>query len=186
MQFLFIGSKHKCYMNASLIAHPHSSISFLVTDSPAPDTLTSYIDLLTSHKVTLLFRLSLSETTYDPTLLNNAHITLNSTCAFTDGALPTVQQLEIFYSLVTALPAGSCVGLHCVSGIGRAPLLATIGILYCNPTLQPEDVVAFVRSKRRGALNAIQLQFILKKGYQLKKATTMSKIKSIFKKTSES
>lgn len=55
-----------------------------------------------------------------------------------------------------------CIAVHCISGIGRAPVFVAIALLdLSSPSLSPLDVVEFVRSKRRGAFNKKQVAWLL-------------------------
>ena len=49
--------------------------------------------------------------------------------------------------------------MHCVAGLGRAPLLVAIALIEAG--IAPIDAVDFIRSCRRGAFNALQLKYII-------------------------
>jgi predicted protein tyrosine phosphatase len=76
-------------------------------------------------------------------------------------------------------PEKLTIAVHCVSGIGRAPVLATVGLLdYTN--LDPASAIEYVRSIRRGALNKGQVNWILDKKYKTDKRR--SSLAKMFKK----
>lgn len=51
------------------------------------------------------------------------------------------------------------IAVHCVAGLGRAPVLVCIALIeFCG--FSPLDAVDYVRKRRRGAINARQLKFI--------------------------
>jgi protein tyrosine phosphatase type 4A len=51
------------------------------------------------------------------------------------------------------------IAVHCVAGLGRAPVLVCVALIeYCN--MSPLDAVDYVRKRRRGAINAKQLKFL--------------------------
>lgn len=58
-------------------------------------------------------------------------------------------------SLSVALPT---IAVHCVAGLGRAPVL--VGISLIEAGMRPLDAVSFLRERRRGAINNKQLRFL--------------------------
>ena len=53
---------------------------------------------------------------------------------------------------------GSAIAVHCMAGLGRAPLFVALAfVLRGMPKLK---AIEFVRSRRRGAINAKQLEFL--------------------------
>ncbi|WP_411025743.1 protein-tyrosine phosphatase family protein, partial [Salmonella sp. s55004] len=54
----------------------------------------------------------------------------------------------------------SCVAVHCMAGLGRAPLLVALALMEAG--VPYTDAVADIREKRRGAINTKQLLFLEK------------------------
>lgn len=54
-----------------------------------------------------------------------------------------------------ALPT---IAVHCVAGLGRAPVLVAISLIEAG--MSPLDAVSFLRERRRGAINNKQLRFL--------------------------
>lgn len=53
-----------------------------------------------------------------------------------------------------------CIAIHCVAGLGRAPVLVAIALIeYGMESLQ---AVEFIRQQRRGAINKKQLDYLMK------------------------
>ncbi len=51
-----------------------------------------------------------------------------------------------------------CVAVHCVAGLGRAPVLVAIALIESG--MKYEEAVEMIRDVRRGAINAKQLQYL--------------------------
>lgn len=54
--------------------------------------------------------------------------------------------------------------VHCVAGLGRAPVLVAIALIQLG--MAPLDAIEFIREKRRGAFNKPQITFL--DGYKRK------------------
>lgn len=51
------------------------------------------------------------------------------------------------------------IAVHCVAGLGRAPVLVAIGLIEMG--MKPLDAIEFIRSKRRGAFNKPQISYLV-------------------------
>lgn len=51
------------------------------------------------------------------------------------------------------------IAVHCVAGLGRAPVLVAIGLIEMG--MKPLDTIEFIRSKRRGAFNKPQIAYLV-------------------------
>ncbi|KAJ3064558.1 Protein tyrosine phosphatase type IVA 2, partial [Quaeritorhiza haematococci] len=54
---------------------------------------------------------------------------------------------------------GPVIAVHCVAGLGRAPVLVALALIEAG--MSPLDTIEFVRRRRRGAFNSVQLSFLL-------------------------
>ena len=82
--------------------------------------------------------------------------------AFPDGNSPPKEVLNNWTRLVrdtfAADTAKTSIGVHCVAGLGRAPVLVAVALIEAG--LDPLAAVQFVRQRRPGSINASQLRFI--------------------------
>jgi protein tyrosine phosphatase type IVA len=51
------------------------------------------------------------------------------------------------------------IGIHCLAGLGRAPVLVAIALIHYGSS--PENAIILVRKHRQGAINHSQAHFIL-------------------------
>jgi protein tyrosine phosphatase type 4A len=130
-----------------------AQLSFLITDCPA--NIPEYIQLLKQHNVLCVIRLS--KPTYDPAPFTDCGIEFHE-LFFNDGSVPPANLLDTYRSLISQLK-GTVVAIHCVSGIGRAPLLVCVALI--DEGNSPTDAIELVRSKRRGAVNSAQVKWLL-------------------------
>ena len=98
---------------------------------------------------------------------------LNDGCHFEDGGVPSAENILNWLNMIDhcisqlnqhkalihsdSVPA---IAVHCVSGLGRAPVLIAIAVMeYCTD-LDALDVVQWLRTYRRGAFNNNQLHWL--------------------------
>ncbi|XP_010188743.1 PREDICTED: protein tyrosine phosphatase type IVA 1 isoform X3 [Mesitornis unicolor] len=82
---------------------------------------------------------------------------------FDDGAPPSNQIVDDWLNLLRVKfreEPGCCIAVHCVAGLGRAPVLVALALIECG--MKYEDAVQFIRQKRRGAFNSKQLLYLEK------------------------
>ncbi|TPX31042.1 hypothetical protein SeMB42_g07827 [Synchytrium endobioticum] len=155
-------------------------LRFLVFDAPTEKTLESYAAEMERHGVTDVVRVC--EPTYEKVELEKRGIRVHD-LPFTDGEAPPASVVNTWLDLVQgrfgldgkkaaahgAVAAaangsgagaglGPCLGVHCVAGLGRAPVLVAMALIEFG--MNPLDSVIFIRERRKGAINARQLKFI--------------------------
>ncbi|XP_030644963.1 protein tyrosine phosphatase type IVA 3-like isoform X2 [Chanos chanos] len=82
---------------------------------------------------------------------------------FDDGAPPPSKVVEDWLNLLRSRfmeDPGCCVAVHCVAGLGRAPVLVALALIESG--MKYEDAIQFIRQKRRGAINSKQLTYLEK------------------------
>jgi len=136
------------------------SMRFLITEQPQDSTIHNYISILKEHRVSHL--VCATDPTYKTDDLSKAGVSVTE-LTFADGSPPSQEIVEKWLNLVkkefTDDPE-TCVGVHCVTGLGRAPVLVAIALIELG--MKYEDAVDLIRKKRRGAINARQLEFLAK------------------------
>jgi len=138
----------------------YRNMRFLITDQPQDVTMENYIKLLMEHKVSHL--VCATDQAYKTDDLAKSGVVV-SELSFPDGSAPTTEIIEKWLSLVNKEFMGdpdTCVGVHCVTGLGRAPVLVATALIELG--MKYEDAVELIRKKRRGAINTKQLEFLAK------------------------
>eukprot|EP01002_Notosolenus_urceolatus_P002070 NODE_1547_length_1378_cov_9.825433_g1285_i0.p1 GENE.NODE_1547_length_1378_cov_9.825433_g1285_i0~~NODE_1547_length_1378_cov_9.825433_g1285_i0.p1 ORF type:complete len:213 (-),score=28.22 NODE_1547_length_1378_cov_9.825433_g1285_i0:38-676(-) len=143
---------------------PH--LRFLLIDAPSDRNLPQYILEMERHNVTHLVRVC--GATYSTQPLEEANIHLLD-WPYSDGSPPPEKILADWLALVRdtflANPPPTdrypCIAVHCIAGLGRAPMLVAIGLMEFAkiPAVQ---AITYIRSRRRGAFNDKQLKWLQK------------------------
>ncbi|XP_014329180.1 protein tyrosine phosphatase type IVA 2-like isoform X2 [Xiphophorus maculatus] len=136
----------------------YDCMRFLITHNPTDAQLGKFIEELKAYGVTTLVRVC--SATYDQAPLGQEGIQVLD-WPFDDGSAPPEQVVDDWLNLLQVKfreEPGGCVAVHCVAGLGRAPVLVALALIECG--MEYEDAVHLIRQKRRGALNAKQLHFL--------------------------
>ncbi|KAI9008002.1 protein-tyrosine phosphatase-like protein [Gaertneriomyces semiglobifer] len=153
----------------------YKNLRFLIFDAPSDRTVDLYANELKKHGVKEVVRVC--EPTYDKKNLVAQGIEVHD-WPFVDGDPPPAAVVNDFLDLVSQRfgtiekkdkkdakkastdlePTPPPVGVHCVAGLGRAPILVTLALIEAG--LSPLDAVIYVRERRRGAINARQLKYV--------------------------
>lgn len=174
---VMIGSK------PSLVTIPSKALSFLIMDAPRPNNTHLYIKEFRKHHVTDVVRVC--EPTYPAADIKKAGISLHE-LPYNDGQSPPKEVLDKWLKLVgdtldgkqppsatdvissthNGNPAAvgdcpSCIAVHCVAGLGRAPVLVAIALIEFAG-MNYSDAVTLIRKHRRGAINGKQLIWLEK------------------------
>mmetsp|Transcript_16673 Transcript_16673/g.17424 ORF Transcript_16673/g.17424 Transcript_16673/m.17424 type:complete len:170 (-) Transcript_16673:978-1487(-) len=149
-------------------------LKFLIMDAPKDSNLHLYLKECERHHVSDIVRIS--EPTYSREEVEKAGIRLHE-MHFDDGASPPQEIIDEWNALVNEVfgrrnEENKCIAVHCVAGLGRAPVLVAIALV--ENGLDSMSAVTLIREKRRGAINAVQLAYL--ENYQVsgkKKCTIM-------------
>lgn len=137
-------------------------LRFLIMDSPKESNLHLYLKECKKYNVRHIVRIS--EASYSTTEVENAGMDLHE-MYYPDGHSPPAEIIARWIKLLAAtfdslhsnepIP---CIAVHCVAGLGRAPVLVAIALVeYGADTI---SAVTHIRERRRGAINAVQLNYL--------------------------
>ncbi len=143
----------------------YKNMRFLITEQPQDATIQNYIKILKENQVSHL--ICATDSTYDTESLKAVKVNVTE-LSFPDGSAPSPEIVEKWLDLLSkefGEHPDMCVGVHCVTGLGRAPVLVAVALIELG--MKPEDAVELIRMKRRGAINQRQLDFLVK--YKRKK-----------------
>ncbi|KAI9365647.1 protein-tyrosine phosphatase-like protein, partial [Pilaira anomala] len=151
----------------SVIKSPNTNQKFLLLDAPTQTTLPKYIDVFKKENVSDLIRIchrpsqnNNTDNEYDAQELEkNTGIKVSDDIRFEDGGVPSKEAIESWLSLAEKTRQNqTTIGVHCIAGIGRAPVLIAISLI--EDGMDPLDAITYIRKYRRGALNKNQVRFI--------------------------
>ncbi|KAL0490535.1 protein tyrosine phosphatase [Acrasis kona] len=150
-------------------------LRFMISDAPSNNNINQRVKEFHNNKVTHCIRLC--QETYDCKLVEREGIKFYD-WAFEDGKAPPNEIIKDWLNLVNQVfpPGvkndGGTIAIHCVAGLGRAPLLVAIALIE-RCSMDAFEAVKFIRDRRRGAINALQLQFLEKYCKKKDKCTIM-------------
>eukprot|EP01054_Gregarina_sp_Poly1_P000019 Gregarina_sp_Poly_1__18@NODE_1003_length_5403_cov_517_252249_g371_i1_p4_GENE_NODE_1003_length_5403_cov_517_252249_g371_i1NODE_1003_length_5403_cov_517_252249_g371_i1_p4_ORF_typecomplete_len164_score16_27DSPc/PF00782_20/4_9e16CDKN3/PF05706_12/1_6e11Y_phosphatase/PF00102_27/49Y_phosphatase/PF00102_27/3_5e08PTPlike_phytase/PF14566_6/9_7e07DUF1972/PF09314_11/0_087Y_phosphatase3/PF13350_6/0_17DUF2828/PF11443_8/0_22_NODE_1003_length_5403_cov_517_252249_g371_i128923383 len=133
------------------------TLRFLIMDAPSNEHVEEYVQAMLHHGVSHLVRTC--ELTYSEKPFTDAGITCHA-MPFADGEAPPETILVQWLNLVSRVSRrGECIAVHCVAGLGRAPVLVAIALIEkCN--IDNLDAIEYIRTRRKGAINRKQLQYL--------------------------
>jgi len=154
----------------------YNDMRFLIMDRPSKANLDKFVEELKKCGVNDVIRVC--EPTYDTELLTKEGISVTD-WQFDDGGFPSepvIRQWMDFMRESLQDSPGSTIAIHCVAGLGRAPVLVALALIEAG--MKYEDAVDFIRKRRRGAINSKQLD-------QLGKYKSSKLLKSPLKQNSD-
>jgi len=137
---------------------------FLIMDAPKQGNLHLYIKEMRKYSVQAVVRVC--EPTYQATELISAGIALEE-LEYKDGTSPPQELIDRWLSLVdraffqgaSVSESKPCIAVHCVAGLGRAPVMVAIALIEFAG-MDPVEAVTLIRKQRRGAINGKQLTYL--------------------------
>lgn len=111
---------------------------YLIIDCPTEATLPKYLEIFKQQNVTQVVRICDAANTYDAQKLESEGITVHDEIKFQDGGVPDQPAVDKWLQLTNE--SRDVIGVHCVSGIGRAP----VSILFILITIHSLKVLYLV------------------------------------------
>ncbi len=138
---------------------------FLIMDAPKDSNLHLYLRACQTHNVKCIVRIS--EPSYSREEVEKQGIALHE-MYYHDGSSPPEGIISKWLDIVDSTFADDkikpddkpCIAIHCIAGLGRAPVLVTLALLESGLFTDSLTAVNFIRSVRRGAINAVQLKYL--------------------------
>ena len=136
-----------------------SGFKYIVTQSPDPNNLQNYKDFLLNNCVTTVVKLC-TENRYEIEFLEHHGINVIN-IPLSDGSTPSAEVISQWVGIIKKLQKEKKQGVavHCVSGLGRAPLFVCVTIIKIDKT-DPIDTITNVRKTIPRALNTVQIKFL--------------------------
>jgi len=131
---------------------------FLIMDAPTDANLSAYMEVMSKKNVKVIVRAC--EGTYSTAPLTKAGVKVVE-LPFPDGDPPPDDVVSKWLEIVReefAKGGDSTIAVHCVAGLGRAPVL--VAIAFIEMGMDPMEAISFIRKRRRGAINARQLNYL--------------------------
>lgn len=149
-----------------IIESPIYKIRYVVTSTPSSDNIFDYRNLLLENDVKTVVRISGHEL-YDSACLTKCGIKVVD-FNIEDGCIPNKKIYDDWINLVKTSSFvdienkenKKTFGIHCVSGLGRAPLMVGIALIVLDK-MDPLDAITLLRSKIPHCLNYKQFDFLL-------------------------
>ncbi|XP_032972418.1 protein tyrosine phosphatase type IVA 1-like [Rhinolophus ferrumequinum] len=130
----------------------YKNMRFLIVHSPTKTSLNKFLQELKKNEVITI--VGVCEATYNTTILEKEGIQILD-WLFGDGGSPTSQIVDKWLKFVQQKfreAPGSCIAVHCATGLGRAPVLVALALM--EGGMKHEDAILFIRQKCRGLLTA--------------------------------
>lgn len=164
---IFSYQEKKCVKMDKLISPlthiEHKDRKFLLTDSPTNSNIETYISVLLKENCRHLVRACEPTYSYTPIQFLRRGIVVYD-LSFPDGSSPPEEIVEKWLTILDHIDKKSekdekeKVAVHCVSGLGRAPVLIAIAMMESGS--EYIDTVTAIRKRRVGSFNQKQITFL--------------------------
>lgn len=150
----------------------YPNLKFVIMEQPKPYQVTDTLTALKKFHVSDVCRVCKEhEFDYNPEFEENS-IACHA-MPFADGTNPPPEIISQWLSLCDSVAKDNAksaktvdkhgtgrkaIAIHCVAGLGRAPLM--VALAFIEEGMSSEQAVMMLREKRKGCINASQLQFL--------------------------
>lgn len=127
-------------------------------DRPSDTNVDKFVAECRNHNVSDVVRVC--ESSYSTEPLEKAAIQVHD-LPYPDGDPPPAEIVQRWLSLLRerwATRPDACIAIHCVAGLGRAPVMVAIALMELGSSY--DEAVQLIRGKRRGAINKKQLDYL--------------------------
>lgn len=136
-------------------------IHFCISDAPTtPNALSTFINELETIHCQIVLCISSSEK--HPITLPDSIQVLDF--YFPDGSVPDLELVKRYFDFLESLISDSTspisIAIHCVSGLGRSPLMVAMALI-ARGGIDAPDAIEIVRKVRRGAMNRKQIAWLM-------------------------
>jgi protein tyrosine phosphatase type 4A len=138
----------------------YKNMRFLIMDRPSKANIGQFVEELKKCDVHDVIRVC--EPTYNTDTLTKEGITVTD-WQFDDGGAPPKDVVQSWLNFLKGRfqdDPGATIAIHCVAGLGRAPVLVALALI--EGGMKYEDAVDYIRKRRRGAINSKQLEYLEK------------------------
>jgi len=151
----------------------HKERRFLIMETPTERNIEAYAKVLKNENVSTVVRTC--EPAYSADRLKAKGIAVKD-LYIKDGSAPSRSIVEKWLQIIddvfgkekgkqkkegsnSTKPATTTVAVHCITGLGRAPVCTAIGLIELG--MDPVDAIIAIRSIRKGSFNKSQEEFLL-------------------------
>jgi protein tyrosine phosphatase type 4A len=128
----------------------------MITDSPTDNNLDRYLQEYKKHNVSTIVRLC--DSYYDSSIIKKAGIDVVN-LSYEDGGIPNLSIINQWHDTVSKYK-NSTIAVHCLSGLGRAPLLVCLSLI--ENGMDTIEAIEMIRRHRNGALNSKQIDYLIR------------------------
>eukprot|EP00835_Amoeboradix_gromovi_P001454 NODE_66_length_23959_cov_0.323009.p9 type:complete len:172 gc:universal NODE_66_length_23959_cov_0.323009:2657-2142(-) len=104
----------------------------------------------------------LCQNSYSTIPYSDAKIEIHDEIKFVDGGVPSQAQVALWFKIIDSICDSETIAIHCVSGIGRAPVLTALAFIHRG--MDPIESIEYIRKYRKRAFNNVQIKYLSEYG----------------------